>query len=192
VEAQDPELFASMRQHKIDAIVPFQTSPNESASWVLFGAPFVEEVYTPLDFVHLERLFDRIQTGVLENFLPLRSQLREATGRLSEVKRQLAASWSVLEEMRRKVEMAKAERYRFDDSTTSFVFKGLAASRLVVPEEIISGECSIEQFLLNRESAIVSLALRRCSGDLRETARMLGVSPKRLRYLIERHEIPRE
>lgn len=192
IEAEDPELFRSMRQHKIDAIVPFQASPNESASWVLFGAPFVDEVYTPLDFVHLERLFERIQTGVLENFLPLRSQLLEATGRLSEVKRQLAASWSVLEEMRRKVEMAKAERYRLDDSTTSFVFKGLAASRLEVPEEIVSGECSIEQFLLNRESAIVSLVLRRCSGDLRETARMLGVSPKRLRYLIERHEIPRE
>jgi len=160
IEEQDPQLFASMKRHKVDAVVPFEVSPNDSMCWALFGTPFVEEVYTPLDFTYLERLFDRIQMGLLENVLPLRSQLEEATGRLSEVKGQLAASWDELEELRRKVEFAEAERYQLSQSAEPYSFHNLPALRWDVPEEIVSGARTIEQFLFDRESVVVSLALK--------------------------------
>lgn len=189
IEEQDPELFALMKRHKIDAIVPFKTSARDSTCWALFGAPFVEEIYTPLDFVHLEKLFDQIQTGFLESAPPLRLQLQEIDGRLEELKRQLAVSWGELEDVRCKVVLAKDEHRRLCQSVDAHSFHDSTVSTEGVPREIISGGRTIEGFLRERECAIVSTALKRCRGNLPGAARLLGISLHELRYLIKRHDL---
>ena len=186
----DPELHNLMKLHKVEAIVPFKFYEKGSMSWAFFGEHFGEEVYTPLDFKHLEALFERIEECLFENVVPLRSQLEEATRKLNEFKQRLAVTWGELEAVRRGVGLAKVENRRFQEGVAQRRPEDeFQVQKPRLPEAIASGEKTMEQYLTEREGAIVAVALRKCADDKIETARLLGISQRLLQHLIDRHAL---
>lgn len=81
----NPVLHRIMHDHGAAAIVPFRAHSPHAAGWLLLGASFSEQVYSRLDFVVVEKLFDRMADLFLGQLLAMRTQLAEATETIHEL-----------------------------------------------------------------------------------------------------------
>jgi hypothetical protein len=89
-EIGDGDIYRSMQQFKVAAIVPFYPNAKTSASWMLLGESFNESVYTPLDFRKVEWLFDKMGDFLLDKVGFLRSELNQANEENRSLRQQLA------------------------------------------------------------------------------------------------------
>ena len=65
----EPEISALMKRHRVAAIVPFFPHSQSGAFWLLFGEPFGQRVYTPLDFRMIEGLFGKMAGMFLDKMI---------------------------------------------------------------------------------------------------------------------------
>lgn len=84
------DIYGSMRQFKVAAIVPFYPNARTSASWMLLGESFNESVHTPLDFRKVEWLFDKMGDFLLDKVGVLRSELNRTNEENRSLRQQLA------------------------------------------------------------------------------------------------------
>ncbi|HEX9811612.1 MAG TPA: helix-turn-helix domain-containing protein [Burkholderiales bacterium] len=186
IAESDPELHSLMKHYNVGAIVPFNSHSAASSQWMLLGERFSDEVYTPLDFKHLEKLFERVGEHLSENLLPLRTQLEDVTQKIRELKQRLATSWNELSTVRKNVDLARAENFRLRDSNgPSLDYPNASKSQLPAP--ITSKEKTLEQYLVGREIEIIGAALKRCRGNTSEAARLLGMSPRMFLFRLKYH-----
>lgn len=183
-----PQLYALMNRYKVGAIVPFNSHSAISAHWMLLGEHFSDNVYTPLDFKVVETLFGRIAERFLDNLTLLRSQLAEANGEALDLQRRLAIAWNEQNELRRQVQRLDEENRNLRIEKAQLLRQTL---RVVgggeLPEELLSGRKTLDQYLTDYQVEIVSATLERCHGNKAKAARILGMWPSKLDYLIERH-----
>ena len=184
-----PELHNVMKQHKVGAIVPFNAHSATSGHWMLLGEHFSSQVYTPLDFKRVEMLFDKIAERFLDDLLLLRSQLAEAKGEIRDYQRRLAIAWDELNALRHQQRTIDAENRRLREHNAKLRRERLRLVTSGLPEAIVSGEKTLEQYMAEFEGALVADALKQCAGNRIKAARLLGISPRTLHYLIQRHHL---
>jgi DNA-binding protein Fis len=184
-----PDLHALMKRYKIGAIVPFNVHSQTSAHWMLFGEHFSNEVYTPLDFRVVESLFDKLAERFTDNLLLLRSQLSEANEDVQDYKRRLAIAWEELSALRKQLAVVDEENRELRREKAALLRRQFQVVKDGLPQPILSGEKTLEEYLTATEAAIVAEALRCCADDQRKAARLLGISPDTLRYIISRHRL---
>lgn len=184
-----PELHGVMKHHKVGAIVPFNGHSATSGHWMLLGEYFSDQVYTPLDFKVVETLFDKIAERFLDDLLLLRSQLADAHDDLRDYQRRLAMAWDELTTLRRKLMVTEADNHRLRNHNAGLRRERLRVVKSDLPEAIASGERTLEQYLAECEAAVIAAALKQCAGNKTKAARLVGVSPRTLHYLIERHHL---
>lgn len=184
-----PELHELMKQHKVGAIVPFNARTAGSAHWMLFGEHFSDHVYTPLDFKMVETLFERISERFLDNLLVLRTRLADADADIRNYKRRIAVAWEELTALRRRVAVAEDENRKLREENGRLRRQRLRVVRTQLPEAIASGKKTLERYLTECEAEIVDAALKSAQGDTIKAARLLGIWPNTLRYIMERHGI---
>ncbi|MFL6623859.1 MAG: helix-turn-helix domain-containing protein [Sulfurifustis sp.] len=182
-----PELHGLMKQHKVGAIVPFNAHAAASAHWMLFGEHFSDHVYTPLDFKMVETLFERISERFLDNLLVLRTRLADADADIRNYKRRIAVAWEELTTLRRRVAIAEDENRKLREENSRLRRQRLRVVRSQLPEAIASGKKTLERYLAECEAEIVTAALKATRGDKLKAARLLGIWPNTLRYIMERH-----
>lgn len=69
IREYEPNLYASMVQHGVAAIVPFFPHSSAARHWLLLGEPFSRSIYMPQDFKQIERLFGKIAGLLLDKLL---------------------------------------------------------------------------------------------------------------------------
>lgn len=184
-----PELHGLMKRHKVGAIVPFNSHSATAGHWMLLGEHFSDNVYSPLDFKQVEALFDKIGERFLDDLLLLRSQLTDAKEEIHHYQRRLAIAWDELATVRRKLTRLETENRRLREENAQMRREQLRLITSEVPQAIIKGEQTLEQYLAEFEEALVSAALKECGGDKIKAARLLGVTPDTLSYLMTRHHL---
>jgi DNA-binding protein Fis len=189
-----PELHALMKQHKVGAIVPFNSHSATSAHWMLLGEHFSDHVYTPLDFRVVETLFDKLAERFTDNLLLLRSQLADANDELRDYKRRLAMAWQDLAVARTKSEGLETTNRELREEIAETRRKEFRVVTPKLPVEVASGEKTLaaflEAFLKDTEATLLRAALQVCHGDKGKAARLLGIADKRaMFYLMQRHQI---
>lgn len=184
---REPSLHALMKQYKVGAIVPFNSHSALSAHWMLLGEHFSDNVYTPLDFKVVEGLFSRIAERFLDNLTLLRSQLADAHAELHSLQRRLAIAWDELTSSRRRVERLEGENRKLRSENARLRRQSLKVVGNELPEDIASGRKTLDQYLADYEAEIVLATLRRCRGNKAKAARLLGMWPNRIDYVLERH-----
>lgn len=184
-----PDLYDMMKRHKVGAIVPFNSRSSTSAHWMLLGEHFSDQVYTPLDFKVVETLFERIGEHFLDNLLLLRSQLTEAHDELRAYQRRLGFAWSELNSLRHKLVSVEKENRGLRAEKADWLRQQFRVVDGDVPKLIESGQKTLAQYLVDGEREFVRAALRESGGDRNEAARLLGVRPQTLHYLIQRHNL---
>lgn len=187
-----PALYQLMTRHKVGAIVPFNAHSGTSAHWMLLGERFSDEVYTPLDFKVVETLFDRIGERFLDNMLLLRSQLREANEELRDYQRRLTVAWSELESLRKTLARTEQDNKALREEKAHLVRQSFHVVDSGLPDAIESGRQTLAEYMTESEREIVRAALRDCGGNKIEAARLLGIRPRTLHYLVQRHNLEPE
>jgi len=107
-----PETYTLMRSHGIAAIVPFYPHSQNASGWMLLGDAFSEQVYTPLDFRMVERLFDRMAELFLDKLLLMRSQLATAERRLQTAESRLQQTEAGMVALRGEIESLREQNRR--------------------------------------------------------------------------------
>lgn len=189
IEGRLPELYEMMKRHKVGAIVPFNPHSATSANWMLLGEHFSDQVYTPLDFKMVETLFDRIGERFLDNLLLLRSQLTEANEELRDYQRRLTVAWSELESLRKTLDQTEHDNRALREEKASLMRQSFRVVDGSLPSAIESGQKTLQQYLAESEREIVRSALREADGNRAEAAKLLGMRPQTLHYLIQRHNL---
>lgn len=184
-----PELYALMKQHMVGAIVPFNSHSAASAHWMLLGDRFSDHVYTPLDFRFVEALFDRIAEHFVDNLALLRSQLSDAQEEVQDFKRRLAIAWDDLTIQRKKIALFEKENRVLREEKAQLLRRNLKVVEDELPEQITSGEKTIDRYMVEHEAKLVDAALRQSHGNKAKAARLLGIWPNKIDYLIERHNL---
>jgi DNA-binding protein Fis len=192
VEDRFPKLHDLMKCHNVGAIVPFNSHSSTAAHWMLLGEHFSDQVHTPLDFKVVETLFDRIGERFLDNLLLLRSQLAEANDDLRDYQRRLGSAWSELESLRKNLTATEQDNRALREEKANLKRQSFRLVPGGLPNAIESGKQTLEQYLAESEREIVRAALRDCGGNKVQAARLLGVQPRTLHYLIQRHDLDRD
>jgi DNA-binding protein Fis len=192
IENSLPELHALMKQYKIGAIVPFNAHSSTAGHWMLLGEHFSDEVYTPLDFKVVETLFDRIGERFLDNMLLLRSQLSEANDELHDYQRRLTVAWSELESLRKTLARTEEDNKALREEKANLMRQRFHVIDSGLPHAIESGTQTLAEYMAEAEREMVRAALRDCGGNRIEAARLLGIRPRTLHYLIQRHDLEPE
>lgn len=184
IEETDPELLALMKLHRVEAIVPFRPFGTTSACWALFGERFSREVHTPRDFKHLDAVVRRMEGCLMENVLPLHSEIVAVAEQLSKCKSRLVVAWDEIETLRSNLDLLDAENSNLSQELVSDAH---GASKCHLPDAIASGTRTLQEYLREREAVIVKAALRSCGRDHKKAARMLGVTRETLNFLVNLH-----
>lgn len=187
IAGRDPSLHRLMRQHRVAAIVPFASREGESTQWLVLGDHFSNNVYSPLDFKVVERLFSAIAERFLDDFLRVRSELKEAEQRLRETRRRLGLAWHKEHELKNELRTLRDQ----NDNLR----RQLAELQSGVARTFGDGESeqprderlTLGEYLSECERQRVASALDRCQGSRRAAARLLGISRRALERLIRRH-----
>lgn len=190
LEDSHPKLHALMKDHRVGAIAPIKSNPGCIRRWVLLGEEFAGEVCTPLDFRHVEALFDRIGASLREETAPLRSELREARTSLEDLRTQLGRKWHELAALRKRAEIAEAENCRLHDEVDNEKRRGSSAVQAQPSRPMVRGQQELRQMLAEHEAAIVRAALMTYADHtdyIIRAAQLLGISAQELFYLIARH-----
>lgn len=187
-----PELHALMKHHNVGAIVPFNSHSAMSAHWMLLGDRFSDHVYSPLDFRMVESLFDKIAEHFIDNLALLRSQLSDAQDEVGDFRRRLAMAWDELTAQRKKVALVEKENRRLREEKAQLLRRNLKVVEDELPQQIASGEKTIDRYLAEYEAKLVETALRQSRGNKAKAARLLGIWPNKIDYLIERHNLDLE
>lgn len=158
-----PQLYALMKQHQAGAVVPFYPQSKHMASWLLLGENFCKQVYTPLDFKVVERLFEKLGHLLLD-------ALVASAGQEPKVGSQTLKAYQgeIQEQINAKLE---ALLLRFDES------------RL---------DKSLDEHLSEVEALLLVHALKRCGGNYSQTARFLGLRANTLHYRLARYGLLEE
>lgn len=183
---RQPQLYSLMKQYKVGAIVPFNSHSATSAHWMLLGERFSDQVYTPLDFRFVEALFDKIAERFLDNLTLLRSQLADARDEIQDIKRRLALAWDEQTALRRRIAQLGEENRILREEKAQLLRRNLRVIDHSLPQEIVSGQKTLDRYLSDHEAEIVAAALRQCRGNSAKAARLLGIWPNSLAYLLER------
>lgn len=189
IEDNLPELYRLMKQHKVGAIVPFNAHSSTAGHWMLLGEHFSDQVYTPLDFKMVETLFDRIGERFLDNLLLLRSQLAEANQELADYQRRLTIAWEELSSLRKTLAQTEDDNRALREERAGLMRQCFRLVDGSLPGAIESGKKTLQQYLAESEREIVRAALRETGGNRAKTAKLLGMRPRTLHYLIQRHNI---
>jgi len=95
-----PELYRTMREHGVAAIVPFHPHSQYAAGWLILGDGFNNEVYTPRDFKLVEELFAKMGDLFLDKLLAMRAQLAEAVREVRRLEQRAADALNRIEQLK--------------------------------------------------------------------------------------------
>lgn len=95
-----PELYRTMRQHRVAAIVPFHPHSHYAAGWLVLGEGFSNEVYTPRDFKLVEELFAKMGDLFLDKLLAMRAQLAQAVREVQRLEQRTAEALSQVAQLK--------------------------------------------------------------------------------------------
>lgn len=95
-----PELYRTMREHRVAAIVPFHPHSQYAAGWLVLGEGFSNEVYTPRDFKLVEELFAKMGDLFLDKLLAMRVQLAEAVRQIQRLEQRTADALERIEQLK--------------------------------------------------------------------------------------------
>lgn len=166
-------LYLAMTRSDIAAIVPMETRAGTVCRWLLLGKRFSEQVYTPLDFRVVERLFERLAERSREQFSVLRAQLARVTRELQQYQRRL----DTIEAERRdlKLQLSRTELENSELRSRS-EFKPAFWTRK-----------ALEDYVAEFEKEIIGQALAAAQGNISEAARLLDMRANTLFYKIKRY-----
>lgn len=185
----DPELYRAMETYRVGAIVPFKSHGKVATHWLVLGDHFSNEVYTPLDFQIVERLFAAMAERFLDDFLYVRSQLTKTEEQLRRTTLDLGHAWHEEHEAKRKLNAIRTENRELRDEIAQLRRAALEVPKTESSAQLGNGKLTLEEYLSVCEKEAVVCALDRCGGDKLETGRLLGVTLDTLEYLMERHDI---
>ena len=176
-----PDLYALMTRHKVAAIVPFHPQ-SRAASWVLLGEGFSEQVYTPVDFDEVKRLFDRLADHMLDEQMQMRAELTLARRETQELHRHIADAAQHLEMINRQLAERDSARGKAPTSNTP-----AAAGLDAEVQEIAASRKTLADYVADLERSMIVNALERCGGNQSKAAEYLGLRPNTLHYKIQRY-----
>ena len=178
IQGTNPDLYALMRRHHVGVVVPFVPRDGTASSWMAIGDHFSEEVYTPLDFRLVERLFDRIADRFLDKLLLLRDQLEQAHQELWDVRRRLAMAWGDKTTLRKELARFEAENRHLRRRNAELLrdrFALVATANAPLPQQKAK---TLGEHMADFEAHLIRQALHHSRGDQVEAARLLGISPE--------------
>lgn len=187
-----PELHALMKRHKAAAIVPFHPHSAAAASWMLLGESFSEQVYTPLDFKVVEKLFDRLADHFLDKQLLMRSQLAEARNEMRALHQRLALAWGQLVEARKQLETMEQENSVLRERNAQLLNRDLAAIQSEVLDRASTEKKTLDKYVMEFEAQLIVKTLKHCGGHQSRAAELLGMRPNTLHYKIVRYGLTDE
>ncbi|HKQ30570.1 MAG TPA: helix-turn-helix domain-containing protein [Burkholderiales bacterium] len=178
-----PTTHHLMKQHGVAAIVPFYPRSRTAASWMLLGDSFNEQVYTPLDFKMVEKLFEHMAEQFLDKLLFLRSQLHEARDQLQTLQYRLDEADTVVAKLREQNSLLRQYNFRLLRERGDTSVDVSAAKSASEP----AAEKSLAEHVSQFEARLIAQALKQCGGNKSQAARILGLRANTLHYKIERY-----
>jgi hypothetical protein len=194
IAAVAPATHALMKQYGVAAVVPFYPR-SHAASWMLLGDSFNEQVYTPLDFRMVERLFDHLSEQFLDKLVLLRSQLHEARDQLQTLQYRLEQTSTELTKLQEQNTLLREYNFRLlreravnrsDVANKDGAHKPVRLLK-AEPQAATENELPLAEHVSQFEARLIVQALERCGGNKSQAARMLGLRPNTLHYKIERY-----
>jgi hypothetical protein len=182
-----PELCGLMKRYKIGAIVPFEGYADLSPHWMLLGEHFNRQVYTPLDFHSVEALFHRITDRFLEDRLLQRAELEQLQEENGEIDREIAEIEADTAQINRDNALMEAANRRLREDNAGLRRDRLHVVKSATAEEAPEKPRTLQERLDEVEGLFVEAALAHFSGDIAGAARRLGVSPRTMHHLMQRH-----
>ncbi|OGI62127.1 MAG: hypothetical protein A2W18_01950 [Candidatus Muproteobacteria bacterium RBG_16_60_9] len=176
-----PDLRSLMAHHKVAAIVPFHPH-SRAASWVLLGEGFSEQVYTPVDFDEVKRLFDRLADHMLDEQMHMRAELTLARRETQELHRHIADAAQHLHAIEKQLAEHKNARHENPPPSTAD-----AAGHDAVAQEAATSRKSLADYVADLERRMIINALERCGGNQAKAAEYLGLRPNTLHYKMQRY-----
>lgn len=189
IAAAAPMTHALMKQYGVAAIVPFYPR-SHAASWMLLGDSFNEQVYTPLDFRMVERLFAHMAEQFLDKLVLLRSQLHETRDQLQTLQYRLEQTDAELEKQREQNSLLREYNFRLlRERAVNRTDVERKPARLLKfsPEVAPQPDVPLAEHVSQFEARLIMQALERCGGNKSQAARLLGLRPNTLHYKIERY-----
>ncbi|HLF23503.1 MAG TPA: helix-turn-helix domain-containing protein, partial [Burkholderiales bacterium] len=176
-----PDLHTLMTRHKVAAIVPLHPH-SRAASWVLLGEGFSEQVYTPVDFDEVKRLFDRLADHMLDEQMHMRAELTLARRETQELHRHIANAAQHLHAIEKQLAEHKNARHENPPPSTAD-----AAGHDAVAQEAATSRKSLADYVADLERRMIINALERCGGNQAKAAEYLGLRPNTLHYKMQRY-----
>lgn len=157
-----PQTHALLQQHGIAAVVPFYPHSRNASGWLLLGDTFDDQVYSPLDFQLVEKLFHRMAELFLDNMLSLRGkvdslqrELRDVRGSNGAMARQLGE----LEAENRRLQARNAALRAYEPADSLIAAEPDAdQARLAVPVTLIGRDREMLQGLRSHFSEVRAFA----------------------------------
>lgn len=183
-----PDMHQLMKRYRVAAVVPFVIKDTAATQWLVLGERFSDNVYTPLDFKVVERLFSAIAERFLDGFLRVRSELREVEQRLRNTRRKLGLAWHREHELREQLRALRNENDALRQELTVLRRKQLRAGTANLPLALQAGP-TLNEYLSDCEKQSVASAMKTCRGSKRDAALLLGVTVQFLERLMQRHGV---
>ncbi|HEX9812373.1 MAG TPA: helix-turn-helix domain-containing protein, partial [Burkholderiales bacterium] len=176
-----PDLHVLMTRHKVAAIVPFHPR-SRAANWMLLGEGFSEQVYTPVDFDEVKRLFDQLADHLLDEQMHMRAELNQARRETQELHRQIADAAQHLEIVNKQLAERDIARRKSPPTSAAEPTELDAAM-----QEIATNRKTLADFVADVERRMITDALERCGGNQSKAAEYLGIRPNTLHYKMQRY-----
>jgi Bacterial regulatory protein, Fis family len=170
-----PQLHALMTRHKVAAIVPFHPR-SRAAAWMLLGEAFSEQVYTPIDFDEVRKLFGRLADYLLDEQMRLRSEVTQTQRQTRELQQSLDDAAQRLNAMSERVEAPPTTDH-----------PGADTSAHIGPSDAPTSRKTLYDYVAELERRMIEQALADCGGNQAKAAVRLGVRANTLHYMIQRY-----
>jgi hypothetical protein len=188
IQDSSPETYKLMKQHGVAAVVPFFPHSEATASWLLLGNAFNDEVYSPRDFRVVEELFDRMAELFLDKLLLMRTQLADAQRARRSLEGRLQALEQNVEALHQENRVLREQNARLLDERVASV-----SAEVRGPEDTSGGVAlgeggrTLDDYVSQFEAQILKQALEASGGNKSKAARLLGLRANTLHYKLERY-----
>lgn len=189
IAESDAELHRTMQAYRAGAIVPFRSHHGIASHWLILGDHFSDEIYTPLDFKAVESLFAAMAERFLDDFLHVRSQLKQTQEQLAHTKIKLGLAWHEEHETRRALDSVSAENRELRAAIARLQSNLVHDAEPDRAPRAIKRRQTLDGYVRAAERRAVIKALRGAGGNKRRAAESLGVSEHTLEQLLARHAI---
>jgi hypothetical protein len=133
-----PQVYQDMAAHHVSAIVPFYPGSRGASGWLLMGESFTEQVYSPMDFKQVERVFDKMADLFLDGMVAAREEKQDMAERLQRLEQaydQLVSAYQKLEQNSEQLRREN-ERLLMEQPADSFSLISTANQESTVPATV--------------------------------------------------------